>query len=141
MSQLDLSEQEIIRRNSLNELRNLGIDPYPAQEYVVNAYTNEIKESFVDGAERRQVSIAGRIMTRRVMGKASFLELKDAEGAPVDDPIRQGLGRIGQQQTLAVGDVAQGTYHRAGGPEHRIAVLVVLEVEQEGFQMLGFYLP
>ena len=80
MSQLDLSEQEIIRRNSLNELRNLGIDPYPAQEYVVNAYTNEIKESFVDGAERRQVSIAGRIMTRRIMGKASFLELKDAEG-------------------------------------------------------------
>ncbi|MFZ4456208.1 MAG: lysine--tRNA ligase [Bacteroidales bacterium] len=81
MSQLDLSEQEIIRRNSLAELRNLGIDPYPAHEFVVNAYTNDIKESFVDGAEeRRQVSIAGRIMTRRIMGKASFLELKDSEG-------------------------------------------------------------
>ncbi|MDD2799661.1 MAG: lysine--tRNA ligase [Bacteroidales bacterium] len=81
MSQLDLSEQEIIRRNSLTELRNLGIDPYPAQEYVVNAYTNQIKENFVDGAEeRQQVSIAGRIMTRRIMGKASFIELKDSVG-------------------------------------------------------------
>lgn len=81
MSQLDLSEQEIIRRNSLTELRNMGINPYPAEEYVVTAYTNEIKESFVDGAEeRRQVTVAGRIMTRRIMGKASFIELKDSTG-------------------------------------------------------------
>ncbi len=80
MSILELSEQEIIRRNSLAELRNLGIDPYPAEEYVVNAYTTEIKENFKDETEVRQVSIAGRIMSRRIMGKASFIELKDSVG-------------------------------------------------------------
>jgi len=81
MSLLELSEQEIIRRNSLTELRNLGIDPYPAQEFVVSAFTNDIKDNFVDGAEQPQVvTIAGRIMTRRIMGKASFFELKDSNG-------------------------------------------------------------
>ena len=80
MSIFDLSEQEIIRRNSLNELRKMGIEPYPAAEYKVNAYTEEMKASFCDDAEPRQVSIAGRIMGRRIMGKASFMELQDSKG-------------------------------------------------------------
>ena len=81
MNILDLSEQEIIRRNSLEELRKMGIEPYPAAEYKVDAYTTEIKESFTDDAETpRQVSVAGRIMSRRIMGKASFMELKDSKG-------------------------------------------------------------
>ena len=80
MSIFDLSEQEIIRRNSLNELRKMGIEPYPAAEYKVNAYTEEMKASFSDDAEPRQVSIAGRIMGRRIMGKASFMELQDSKG-------------------------------------------------------------
>ena len=77
---LDLTEQEIIRRNSLNELRAMGIDPYPAAEYVTNAFSTDIKADFKDDAEPRQVSIAGRIMSRRVMGKASFVELQDSKG-------------------------------------------------------------
>ena len=80
MSIFDLSEQEIIRRNSLNELRKMGIEPYPAAEYKVNAYTEEMKASFSDDAAPRQVSIAGRIMGRRIMGKASFMELQDSKG-------------------------------------------------------------
>ena len=80
MNILELSEQEIVRRNSLNQLRELGIDPYPAAEYVVNAWSDEIKSSFNDEAEPRQVSVAGRIMSRRIMGKASFMELKDSKG-------------------------------------------------------------
>ena len=80
MSIFDLSEQEIIRRNSLNVLRKMGIEPYPAAEYKVNAYTEEMKASFNDDAEPRQVSIAGRIMGRRIMGKASFMELQDSKG-------------------------------------------------------------
>ena len=82
MNILELSEQEINRRNSLNELRAMGIDPYPAAEYKTNAFSKEIKESFRDDAEGepRQVSIAGRIMSRRIMGKASFMELQDSEG-------------------------------------------------------------
>ena len=81
MNLLELSEQEIIRRNSLNELRAMGIDPYPAAEYVVNAYSTDIKEEFKDDQESpRQVSVAGRIMSRRVMGKASFIELQDSKG-------------------------------------------------------------
>ena len=80
MNILELSEQEIVRRNSLNQLRELGIDPYPAAEYVVNAWSDEIKANFKDDAEPRQVSIAGRIMSRRIMGKASFMELKDSRG-------------------------------------------------------------
>ena len=80
MNVLELSEQEIIRRNSLNELRNLGIEPYPAAEYVTNAFSTDIKANFKDEDEPRQVSIAGRIMSRRVMGKASFIELQDSKG-------------------------------------------------------------
>lgn len=80
MNILELSEQEIIRRNSLEEMRALGIEPYPAALYDVNAYSTEIKENFKDEEERRSVTIAGRIMGRRIMGKASFMELQDSEG-------------------------------------------------------------
>ena len=80
MNVLELSEQEIIRRNSLNELRAMGIDPYPAAEYVTNAFSTDIKAEFKDDAEAREVSIAGRIMSRRIMGKASFVELQDSKG-------------------------------------------------------------
>lgn len=80
MNVLELSEQEIIRRNSMNELRAMGIEPYPAAEYVTNAFSTDIKEEFKDDAEPRQVSVAGRMMSRRVMGKASFIELQDSKG-------------------------------------------------------------
>lgn len=87
MNILELSEQEIIRRNSLDELRRMGIEPYPAAEYVVNAYSDDIKANFTDIAEGedpavagRQVSVAGRIMGRRIMGKAAFMELQDSKG-------------------------------------------------------------
>ena len=80
MNVLELSEQEIIRRNSMNELRAMGIDPYPAAEYVTNAFSTDIKAEFKDDAEPRKVSVAGRMMTRRVMGKASFIELQDSKG-------------------------------------------------------------
>ena len=81
MNVLELSEQEIIRRNSLNEMRAMGIDPYPAAEYVTNAFSTDIKAEFKDDeAEPRKVSVAGRIMSRRVMGKASFVELQDSKG-------------------------------------------------------------
>ena len=80
MNVLELSEQEIVRRNSLNELRAMGIEPYPAAEYVTNAFSTDIKEEFRDEDEPRQVSIAGRLMSRRVMGKASFIELQDSKG-------------------------------------------------------------
>ena len=80
MNLLELSEQEIIRRNSLERLREMGIEPYPAAEYVTYAFSKDIKEQFKDDAEPRQVSIAGRIMSRRIMGKASFMELQDSEG-------------------------------------------------------------
>ena len=80
MNGLELSEQEIVRRNSLAELRKMGIEPYPAAEFKVTGHTKEIKENFKDEGERRDVSIAGRIMSRRIMGKASFMELQDADG-------------------------------------------------------------
>ena len=81
MNVLELSEQEIIRRNSLNELRAMGINPYPAAEYVSNAFSTDIKAEFKDDeAEPRKVSVAGRMMSRRVMGKASFIELQDSKG-------------------------------------------------------------
>ena len=80
MNVLELSEQEIIRRNSMNELRAMGIDPYPAAEYVTNAFSTDIKAEFKDDDEPRQVSIAGRMMSRRIMGKASFIELQDSKG-------------------------------------------------------------
>ncbi len=80
MHNLELSEQEIIRRQSLEELQKQGIEPYPAALYPVNAYSTDIKKEFDDDAERRPVSIAGRIMSRRIMGKASFIELMDSKG-------------------------------------------------------------
>ena len=80
MNVLELSEQEIIRRNSLEQLKAMGINPYPADEYVVNAYSDDIIANFSDDAEPRQVSIAGRMMNRRIMGKASFFELQDSRG-------------------------------------------------------------
>lgn len=81
MNILELSEQEICRRNSLEQLRAMGIDPYPAAEFPVDAYSTEIKENFDDNAETpREVCIAGRMMSRRIMGKASFAELLDSRG-------------------------------------------------------------
>lgn len=97
MVNLELSEQELIRRNSLDEMRKLGIEPYPAAEYVVTGYSDEIRENFVDlpmmkneagedvptpatAENSRCVSIAGRIMSRRIMGKAAFMELQDSKG-------------------------------------------------------------
>ena len=80
MNILELSEQEIIRRQSLQELRDMGIDPYPAAEFPTNAFSTDIKKDFKDDEKPRQVSIAGRMMSRRVMGKASFAELQDSKG-------------------------------------------------------------
>lgn len=80
MNILELSEQEIFRRRSLEELRALGINPYPADEYEVTAYAREILDTFQDDAPRRHVRVAGRVMGRRIMGKASFLELQDSTG-------------------------------------------------------------
>ncbi len=80
MNILELSEQEILRRQSLEELRRLGIDPYPAAEYTTNAFSTDILADFSDEAPAREVSIAGRMMSRRVMGKASFVELQDSKG-------------------------------------------------------------
>ena len=79
MNVLELIEQEIGRRQSLQELRSMGIDPYPAAEFPTNAFSTEIKENFKDD-EEREVTIAGRMMSRRVMGKASFAELQDSKG-------------------------------------------------------------
>ncbi len=80
MSLLDLSEQEVLRRESLKELRAMGIEPYPAAEYVVTGYSTDLKNNFKDDAPQQEVSIAGRLMTRRVMGKASFAEIQDSKG-------------------------------------------------------------
>lgn len=80
MNVLELSEQEIGRRQSLEELRNMGIDPYPAAEYPTNAFSIDILAEFSDDAPQREVCIAGRLMSRRVMGKASFAEIQDSKG-------------------------------------------------------------
>ena len=80
MNVLELSEQEIVRRQSLQELRNMGIDPYPAAEFPTNAFSEDIKNNFKDEDEKQEVVIAGRMMSRRVMGKASFVELQDSKG-------------------------------------------------------------
>ena len=80
MNILELSEQEIGRRQSLQELRDMGIDPYPAAEFPTNAFSTDIRDDFSDDAEPREVSVAGRLMSRRVMGKASFAELQDSKG-------------------------------------------------------------
>ena len=74
-----LSEQEILRREALTELRNLGIEPYPAAEYITTAYSSEILADF-EKYDGKEVILAGRLMGKRIMGKASFAELKDAEG-------------------------------------------------------------
>ena len=79
MNVLELSEQEIVRRQSLQELRDMGIDPYPAAEYPTNAFSTDIRDNFKDD-EKREVTIAGRLMSRRVMGKASFAEIQDSKG-------------------------------------------------------------
>ncbi len=76
-----LSEQEIFRRNSRHQLQQMGIDPYPAALYPTNAFSVDIKADFDDNLEpKRQVCVAGRIMSRRIMGKASFVELQDSKG-------------------------------------------------------------
>jgi len=80
MSYTELTEQEIIRRNSLKELEKLGIDPFPASEYPIDAYSVDIKKEFDESEEDKQVVVAGRVMGRRIMGKASFLELQDSKG-------------------------------------------------------------
>ena len=79
MNVLELSEQEIVRRQSLQELRNMGINPYPAAEFPTNAYSTDIKNEFKED-EKREVVIAGRLMGKRVMGKASFAEIQDSKG-------------------------------------------------------------
>ena len=81
MSNLDLSEQETIRRNSLQKLRELGINPYPANEFKVNTSTKQILEQFDPETNNFQdITIAGRLMNQRIMGKASFAELQDESG-------------------------------------------------------------
>lgn len=79
---LNLSEQEQVRRNSLEEIKKLGINPFPAEKYDVSSYSTDIKENFSEEKNNFQnITIAGRIMSRRIMGKASFFELQDSEGS------------------------------------------------------------
>ncbi|WP_321371004.1 lysine--tRNA ligase [uncultured Draconibacterium sp.] len=81
MSHQELSEQEIIRRNSLQKMRELGVEPYPAAQYHVNTNTKDIKQNFKEEEKNFQdVVIAGRLMSRRIMGKAAFAEIQDHEG-------------------------------------------------------------
>ena len=80
MNVLELSEQEIVRRQSLQELRAMGIDPYPAAEFPTDAFSTDIRDSFKDEDKPREVVIAGRLMGRRVLGKASFAEIQDSKG-------------------------------------------------------------
>lgn len=77
MSFIELSDQEIQRRETLNKIREMGIDPYPAALYPVTDHAKDIKDTF---EENKQVCIAGRMMSQRVMGKASFIELQDSTG-------------------------------------------------------------
>ena len=83
---MELSEQEVIRRESLQKMRDMGINPYPADEYVVTGYSTEIKATFDDDNQEAEwyngkpVRIAGRLMSRRIMGKASFVEIQDSKG-------------------------------------------------------------
>ncbi|MBO7246751.1 MAG: lysine--tRNA ligase, partial [Bacteroidaceae bacterium] len=80
MSNIELNDQEQYRRESLKELRAMGIDPYPAAMYPTNAFSVDIKAEFKDEDEPRKVCVAGRLMSRRIMGKASFVELQDSKG-------------------------------------------------------------
>ena len=91
MNVLELSEQEIGRRESLQQLREMGINPYPAAEFPTNAFSTEIVKNFQDDADPREVSIAGRMMSRRVMGKASFVELQDSKGRIQENITRDDL--------------------------------------------------
>jgi len=78
---LNLSEQEIVRRNSLDEIKKLGINPYPAEKFDITSYSTEIKNDFSEEKNNFQnITIAGRIMSRRIMGKASFFEIQDSKG-------------------------------------------------------------
>lgn len=77
---IELSEQEQFRRQSLNQLRAMGIEPYPAALYPVSHYSTDIKANFKDEESGTPVCIAGRLMSRRIMGKASFVELMDSKG-------------------------------------------------------------
>ncbi len=77
---VQLSEQEVVRRASLEKLREMGHNPYPAAEFPVDGYSDEIKETFVDDGPERRVTIAGRLMSKRIMGKASFMQLQDSHG-------------------------------------------------------------
>lgn len=77
---IELSEQELFRRESLGRLREMGIEPYPAALYPVDDYSTDIKSTFKDEESGRQVCIAGRLMSRRIMGKASFIEVMDSKG-------------------------------------------------------------
>ena len=79
MNILELSEQEIGRRQSLQALRDMGINTYPADEFPVNAWSDDIKAKFNED-EKREVVVAGRLMGKRIMGKASFAELQDSKG-------------------------------------------------------------
>ena len=75
------TEQEKTRRDSLKKIQELGINPYPAEEYIINTNSKEIKNGFSkQGESQKKVQIAGRIMSRRIMGKASFIEIKDFSG-------------------------------------------------------------
>jgi len=74
---LELSEQELLRRESLQKLRELGINPYPADLYPVTDFAEELKSNFIEG---KKVCLAGRMMSQRIMGKASFAELQDSSG-------------------------------------------------------------
>ena len=108
----NLSEQEQVRRQSLQAMRDMGIDPYPAAEYEVTGYSTDIKKEFVDRAEGepepeakwftgKQVRIAGRLMSKRIMGKASFIEIQDSKGR-----IQVYVSRDDIQEAVAEGEAA-----------------------------------
>ena len=104
---IELSEQEQLRRRSLAALRELGIEPYPAAEYVTNAFSTDIKAEFKDDEEPRQVSVAGRIMSRRVMGKASFCNVQDLQGGIQAYVARDEIGVESYQdfKKMDIGDI------------------------------------
>ena len=81
MEYTELNEQEVIRRDSLKAIRELGIDPYPAEKYEVNINSAQIREQYdPEKNNLQEITIAGRIMMRRIMGAASFIELQDEIG-------------------------------------------------------------
>ncbi len=116
---MELSEQEQVRRQSLQTMREMGINPYPAQEYVVTGYSTDIKQAFVDRAEGepepdaewftgKDVRIAGRLMSKRIMGKASFIELQDSKGRiqvyvsrdDIQEPVAEGEQPVTVEQQM-----------------------------------------